>query len=121
MRTHKDLEVWKRGIDLVTKVYQITLDFPKEEVYGLTSQMRRAGVSVPANIAEGASRHSDKEFIQFLYIALGSLTELDTHFIISHNLEYLNKETYHDLSKEAEEIGRMLSGLIKYVKRKSKN
>jgi four helix bundle protein len=75
LKTHKDLEVWKRSLDLVEKVYSMTRSFPKEEVYGLTLQMRRSAVSVPSNIAEGAARGSKKEFIQFLYIALGSLEE----------------------------------------------
>jgi four helix bundle protein len=75
---HKDLDVWKRSMDLVVKVYQITKLFPDTEKYGLTSQMRRAAVSIPSNIAEGAARKGDKEFIQFLYISIGSLSELET-------------------------------------------
>jgi four helix bundle protein len=75
---HKDLDVWKRSMDLVVKVYQITKLFPDTEKYGLSSQMRRAAVSIPSNIAEGAARKGDKEFIQFLYISIGSLSELET-------------------------------------------
>jgi four helix bundle protein len=75
---HKDLDVWKRSMDLVVKVYQITKLFPDTEKYGLTSQMRRAAVSIPSNITEGAARKGDKEFIQFLYISIGSLSELET-------------------------------------------
>jgi four helix bundle protein len=82
MKTHKDLEVWKKGIDLVGSVYKITKDFPKGEMYGLTSQLRRAAVSFPSNIAGGAARRSKNEFIQFLHIALGSLAEIETQLII---------------------------------------
>jgi len=71
-KTHRDLEVWKRGISFVTTIYKLTGSFPKEELYGLTSQIRRAAISIPSNIAEGAARKSNKEFIHYLYIALGS-------------------------------------------------
>jgi len=112
MATHKELEVWKLGIDLVEKIYQITEEFPKEEIYGLTSQIRRAGISIPSNIAEGASRKNRKEYIQFLYIALGSLSELETQLIISQRLKYLDSETIFD---EVEKLRRMLINLIKYL------
>jgi four helix bundle protein len=90
IRNHKDLEVWKKSMDLVSNIYKITESFPNKELYGLTNQIRRAAVSVPSNIAEGAARSSKKEFIQFLYIALGSLSELETQIIIANRLEYLN-------------------------------
>ena len=83
LRNHKDLKVWEKSIDLAEEIYKITKNFPKEELYGITSQIRRAAVSISANIAEGAARNSNKEFIQFLYIALGSLSELETELIIS--------------------------------------
>ena len=83
MKTHYDLNVWKKGIELVEEIYKITSNFPKEEIYGLTSQMKRAVISIPSNIAEGASRQSSKEFIYFLYIALGSASELEKHLIIA--------------------------------------
>ena len=86
MKTHRDLDVWKKSVSLVTSIYEITKSFPKEEIYGLTNQIRRAAVSVPSNIAEGSARQGNKEFIQFLYIALGSLTELETQLIIARNL-----------------------------------
>ena len=76
MKTHKDLEIWERGIALVEAIYEVASKFPREEVYGLTSQLKRSAVSYPSNIAEGAARSSKKEFVQFLYIALGSLSEL---------------------------------------------
>ena len=94
MKTHKDVDCWKRGIELVTEVYKVTKSFPKDEIYGLTNQIRRASISIPSNIAEGAARNSNKEFIQFLYIALGSLSELETQFIISKNLEYKEEEKF---------------------------
>jgi|GEM_PF-342092 len=86
VRTHKDLELWKAAMELAKAVYQVTDRFPKEEVYGMTAQMRRSAVSIPCNIAEGAARYSKKEFIQFLYIALGSLAELETQWILAADL-----------------------------------
>ena len=118
LKTHKDLEVWKKSIDFVTELYKITAIFPKEELYGLTSQMRRAAVSIPSNIAEGAARKSNKEFIQFLYIALGSTVEIETQLIISKNLMLIDEVSFIELDKERNEIGRILLGLIKYRKTK---
>lgn len=92
VKTHKDLDVWKEAVMLVKKIYELTSVFPKEEIYGLTSQIRRAVVSIPSNIAEGAARNSTKEFIQFLYIALGSCAELDTQLIIAKELGYINED-----------------------------
>lgn len=88
LKTHKDLEVWKKGINLVTEIYSITKSFPKDELYGLVNQIRRAAVSIPSNIAEVAERQNKKEFIQFLYIALGIISELETQIILSQNLYY---------------------------------
>ena len=90
VRTHKDLEIWKMGIELVEKIYKGTSDFLREEIYGITSQMQRAAVSIPSNIAEGAARNSGKEFIQFSYISLGSLSELETQVIIANKIGYLD-------------------------------
>jgi len=118
LKTHKDLEVWKKAIDFVTVIYVATQSFPKEEIYSLTSQMRRAAVSIPSNIAEGAARKSDKEFVQFLYVALGSLVELDTQLLIASNLDYLENEKYIILQSQLDEIGKMLNGLISYRKSK---
>lgn len=111
---HKDLQVWKKSIELARNIYILTKSFPKEEMYGLTSQIRRAVVSISSNIAEGAARNSDKEFIHFLYIALGSLAELETQLIISKDIGYLDK-----LDIDLEEIRKMLLGLIKYLKNKA--
>lgn len=119
MKSHKDLDVWKLSIELVTKVYKITQEFPEEEKYGLTSQIRRAAVSVPSNIAEGAARGSDKDFVRFLYFSLGSIMELETQFIIAKNLKYINNNTFEEVDSEIERIGKMLNGLIKYLKNKN--
>ncbi len=112
MATHENLEIWKKSIEFVTKIYISTKDFPDEEKYGLVSQMRRSAVSIPSNIAEGAARKSDREFLQFLHIALGSLTELDTQLIISGNLSFCNAE---NLRLELKEIKIKLINYIKYI------
>ncbi len=111
---HKDLDVWKASMDVALKLYEVTGDFPKEELYGLTSQLRRAAISVPSNIAEGAARSSDKEFIQFLYIALGSLAELETQVIIADRLGYISEVA--TLQDRISSIKQMILGLIKYLK-----
>ncbi len=110
-RNYRDLIVWKKSIELVSKLYSSTRAFPKEEIYGLTSQIRRAGVSIPANIAEGQGRNSLGEFRQFLGIAQGSLAELETLLIISGNLLYLTPQKKAELLKSCDEIGRLLAGL----------
>jgi len=115
VRTHKDLDVWKHAIDFVTEIYRITEDFPKSEIYGLTSQIRRASVSIPSNIAEGASRHYKNEFTQFLYISLSSASEVETQLIIAGNLKYLDLSTQENLINELTEISRMIQGLIKSI------
>ena len=112
MKTHKDLDVWKESLELVTQLYELTKRFPKDEIYGLTSQIRRSAVSIPANIAEGAARNSKKEFIQFLHIGLGSLAELETELIIAKNLNYLN-DNDDNIFIKLDIIGKMLTGLIK--------
>ena len=117
MKTHKDLDVWKKSIEMVTLVYKLTRSFPKEELYGLTNQMRRAAVSVPSNIAEGAGRNSNKELLQFLYYATGSLSELETQLIIAHNLEYLNNEQKQETDIAFSNIFKMLSKLIQSIKK----
>jgi len=112
-KTHKDLEIWQRGVDFVGRLYQATKPFPKEEEYGLKSQMRRAAVSFPSNIAEGAARSSKKEYTQFLYIALGSLSELETQLIIAEKLGYLRAG---ELLEEVETLRRKTLNLVKYMK-----
>ena len=115
MKTHKDLDVWRKSIELVTSIYKITVSFPKEELYGLTSQIRRAAVSILSNIAEGAARNHDNEFRQFLYIALGSGAELETQLTISKELGFLSDEKSQELMNELNSISKMLQGLIKSI------
>jgi four helix bundle protein len=115
IKTHKDLDVWKKSMDLVERVYRRTERFPDSEKYGLTNQIRRCAVSVSSNIAEGAARNTDKEFVQFCYIALGSLSELETQFLIAERLKYSQNI---DILENVVEIRRMLLGLIKYLKSK---
>ncbi len=115
-KPHKKLDAWKTAVDLVTEVYRITRLLPDDERYNLTSQMKRAAVSIPGNIAEGAARNTKKEFVNYLYIAKGSLSELDTYLEIGKRLAY-----YEDAKLEAtysimERIDKMLSGLIRFEK-----
>jgi len=116
MKTHKDLDVWKKGIEFVALIYKTTSSFPKEEMYGLTSQIRRSAVSIPSNLAEGAARKHENEFRQFLYISLGSAAELETQLIISNMLGYLTNEKSQALLTELNTISKMLQGLIKSIK-----
>ena len=116
MRPHEKLEVWKRTVEFVVRVYKLTEAFPKDERFGLTSQIRRAAVSIPANIAEGAARQSKKEFCYFLSNAQGSVSELATEILIGWRLGYLNEQTYRTNSDELAAIGRMVLGLTRVVK-----
>jgi len=116
MRPHEKLDVWIRAVDFVVAVYTATNEFPSDERFGLTSQIRRAAVSVPANIAEGAARKTAKEFLQFLSIAQGSSSEVETELLIALKLGFLTKENYEELMQEIESIGRMLIGLSNHVK-----
>lgn len=118
MKSHKDLDVWKRSVDLVTTIYKHSKNFPKDEIYGLTNQIRRAAVSVPSNIAEGAARKSSKEFVQYLYIALGSIAELETQILIGKNLNYLLEDEFNLFQKEITEIRKMILGLIRFLSNK---
>jgi four helix bundle protein len=117
IKNHKDLNVWKKSIDLVDIIYEVTKSFPKEELYCLTSQIRRSAISVPSNIAEGAARSFKKEFIQFLYIALGSLSELETQIIIANRQGYLNN--LNNLLENIQVIQKLINGLIYSIKKKS--
>jgi four helix bundle protein len=115
---HKDLDVWKEGVVFVKNTYKITSGFPENEKFGLISQIRRAAVSVPVNIAEGAARQSDKELIQFLYICLGSIAELETLLIISADQYYITEENFDEINNSLQKIRSMLLGLIRYLKNK---
>ena len=116
MKNHKDLDVWKKSIDLVAQIYEMSKCFPKEEAYGLQGQIRRAAVSIPANISEGASRNTKREYIQFLYIALGSASEVETHLIISQRIGFLS--AIDEALSNVENIKKMLNGLMSYLKKK---
>lgn len=114
-KSYEDLKVWQRAIDLSTDIYKLTSNFPKEACYGLTSQLRRASVSIASNIAEGCSRNSAKEFVQFLSIALGSIGELKTQIIIANRIGYLPLENSYPVLKMIDEAGAMLNGLQKSI------
>lgn len=119
MRPHEKLDVWMKSMDLVVRIYKATESFPKEEKFGLTSQIRRAAVSVPANIAEGAGRRSEKEFAYFLSNAQGSSSELETELLIAHRLGYLNLDVFAELQTSLDKIGQMLHGLARHVRTKT--
>ncbi len=115
---HKELDVWKESVEFVSGIYRITGSYPRQELFGLVSQIRRAAVSIPSNIAEGAGRNHNSEFMQFLYIALGSLAEIDTQLIISQNLKYIDNQTLERFEGQIKLIRAQLSGLISYLKAK---
>jgi four helix bundle protein len=112
-RPHHDLDAWKEAMRMVKMVYQLSQQFPKEEVYGLTSQVRRAAVSVPSNLSEGAARSSKKEFSHFLSVAKGSLSELETQLIISADLGYFPVD--HDIFAHMERVAQLLGGLHRKI------
>ena len=116
MRPHHKLEAWNTALELVTDIYHTTETLPKEERYGLTSQIRRAAVSIPANVAEGAARSSTKKFARFLSNAQGSASELETELIIARRLLYLDDAHFSRLSNQLERIGRLITGLSKHVR-----
>ena len=111
MKGHRDLIAWQKAMGLVTEVYKITQTFPKQELYGLTSQIRRSAVSVPSNLAEGHGRNSRKEFHQFVGQARGSLVELETQLEIALNLGYVRKDLAEALLEKASEVARLVNGL----------
>jgi four helix bundle protein len=116
MVTHKDLDIWKMGLDIVERIYQITGKFPKDEQFGLTAQMRRAAVSIPSNVAEGAARNSKREFLQYLYISLGSLAEVETQLLIAERLGFLKDQ---EILERVEHLRRKPLNFIKYIKGKA--
>lgn len=111
---HKELDAWKFSVDLSVELYSITKSFPKEEMFGIVQQIRRAAISVPSNIAEGCARKSSKETIHFLYFSLGSLAELETQIIISHKLGYINQS--EDIIVMLNKIKQIILGLIRFLK-----
>jgi len=118
LKSYRDLELWQKSMDLVVECYQITKKFPKAEIYGLTSQLQRAAVSIPANIAEGRERQYTKEFLQHLSIAYGFLAELETHLQIAQRLNYLDMNHLKQMLDKTAEVGRMLNGLRKSLEKK---
>lgn len=119
LKNYKELKVWQRSYSLCLEIYRITKEFPQEERYGLTSQIRRTAVSVPCNIAEGYGRKTSPEYIRFLYIAYGSYCELETQILLSGDLGYIEASKLETLQQEVGEVERMLKALIKSLERKS--
>jgi len=120
VKTYQELIAWQKAIELVTEVYAATRDFPRDEIYGLTGQLRRAAVSIPSNIAEGQGRASSGEFIQFLCHARGSLYEVETQVIIANNLSYLSQAQRNSLVAEISQLGRILNALITSIETRKK-
>ena len=118
LKSYQDLEVWKKSIELAEMVYRVSAQFPPEEKFGLTSQIRRAAASVPANIAEGAERNATGEFLQFLGIASGSLAETETFLILAGKLGMISGELAGPLQAQAVDVGRMLNGLKRSLRSK---
>jgi four helix bundle protein len=116
MSTFRNLLVWQKSVELVTKMYSSTQKFPKEELFGLSSQIRRSAVSIPSNIAEGYGRDSNKEYLRFLNISIGSLFELQTQIEIAKNIMYLNEKDFNDLYEKSRELERMLVSFIRKIK-----
>ncbi len=116
MKVFKNLKIWRQGISIVLDVYNASKKFPPEELYGLTSQIRRSAVSIPSNIAEGSGKNSDKDFSRFLDIALGSSFELETQIIIAQKLNFLKDQDFTDLTDKVIEEQKMISGLQKRIK-----
>lgn len=114
MRPHHNLDVWKKAVKFTVQIYKVTDHFPRDEKFGLTSQVRRASVSIAANIAEGAGRKSTREFANFLSIAQGSASEVETELLIAFQLGYFDEKAFRTLSEELDEIGRMVTGLRKH-------
>lgn len=115
-KSYRKLIAWQKAKSLALEIYRSTRDFPKDELYGITSQMRRAAISVASNIAEGSGRHSRKEFIQFLYHARGSLLELENQVEISRELGYIGNVSCSNILRKTEELGRILNGLVNHFK-----
>jgi len=118
MKNFRDLKVWHKSHQLTLEIYKATASFPKEERYGLTSQMRRASTSIPANIAEGCGRNGDTELARFLQIAMGSASELEYHLILARDLDLLPSPNYEQLERQTLEIKRMLAPLINKLRGK---
>jgi four helix bundle protein len=116
MKDFRQLKVWEKSHQLALAIYKATKEFPKEELYGLTSQIRRSSMSVPTNIAEGCGRFTDADFARFLQMAMGSASEAEYQLILAHDLDFLPKDTYEKLRNEVEEVKRMLASLLKTLR-----
>ncbi len=119
IRSYRDLEVWQKAMDLAVECYQITRECPKNESYGMSSQLQRAVISIPANIAEGRGRQHRKEFLQHLSIAYGSLSEAETYLLLAERLNYINKYQLNQSISKTAEVGRMINGLKKSISGKA--
>jgi four helix bundle protein len=118
VQSYQELIVWQKATDVVEAVYRATMSFPREEIYSLTSQIRRAAISVPSNIAEGQGRNTTSDFLHFLSIARGSLKEGETQVLIAERLTYINKQVTKSLLEQTTEVGRLLNGLSNSLKSK---
>jgi four helix bundle protein len=121
LKNYKDLKVWQKAYKLCINIYKITSNFPTEEIYCLTSQIRRSSISIPSNTAEGYGRGTIKEYIRFLYVAYGSYCELETQLLLSYDLGYMIQENEDELLENAKEVERMLKALIKSLEKKDSN
>ncbi len=116
MKDFRQLKVWEKSHQLALAIYKATKEFPKEELYGLTSQIRRSSMSIPTNISEGCGRNTDADFARFLQIAMGSASETEYQLILAHDLEFLSNENYEGLHNDVEEVKRMLASLLKTIR-----
>lgn len=121
MAHFKELLVWQKSVDFVTEIYKITESFPKNEIFGLTQQLRRASVSIPSNISEGNSRRSLPDYLQFLKISRGSASEVETQLLISRNLGFITEVNYLELNHKVIEIQKMINGLINSLQKNTNN
>lgn len=121
LKNYKELKVWKKSYSLCLMIYRITRNYPKEEIYGLVSQLRRIAVSIPSNIAEGYGRKTTADYIRFLYISYGSLCELETQILLSGDLEYISKDFFNNICDDIAEVERMLKSLINSLEKKHLN
>lgn len=116
-KSYKELEIWNKGIEIADKIYDVTSNFPKEETYGIAAQMRRSAISIPSNIAEGFARQFNREYRQFLYVALGSCAELETQVVLAHRRNYMSAKNSEELGEKIDHESRMLTNMIKAVSR----
>ena len=116
MKDFRQLKVWEKSHQLALAIYKTTKEFPKEELYGLTSQIRRSSMSIPTNIAEGCGRFTDADFARFLQMAMGSASEAEYQLILAHDLGFLPSDSYEQLHNEIEEVKRMLASLLKTLR-----